>query len=388
MSILKRFSSLLGLALFVVAHGPLAQAADTPPTGMRSMQVKDRKETISIFVDDRANALPVSFVGPFVHLRDGGILTVSKDDVQISLDRGATWSAKRQPATVDGKPYKRGDAALLRTRDGTLLWTFANESEFVGTGPLTSPEAAKARMPLYVQRSVDEGNTWLPPQLVLDGYTGSTRSIIQLRSGRIVAAVPHVTFERPTRWRSVCVISDDEGKTWQKGQVVDPKFAWPSRPNGDLHDGVRAGTMAEFADGRLWMLLSYRRQCETFSTDGGLNWADATDVKSSYTTSQLHTLARLKSGRLARLWVELGAERTKENPQAGARLCLAFTADDGKTWSPTATLVHRTGISSMKEAGRCVHSAEVFEVAAGELWLTLHRPDVRITIHEQDFVGK
>jgi len=37
------------------------------------MEVKDRKETISILVDDRAKALPVPFVGPFIHLRDGGV---------------------------------------------------------------------------------------------------------------------------------------------------------------------------------------------------------------------------------------------------------------------------------------------------------------------------
>ena len=383
---LKRtsFCFVLGLALLVVASGPPAQAADTP-TGMLSMEVKDRKETISIFVDDRAKALPVPFVGPFIQLRDGGILTVTGDDVQISTDQGMTWSAKRQPTAVDGKVFKRdkGAAALLRTRDGTLLWAFANEAELVRTGPLTSSQAENARMPLYIQRSLDDGNTWERPQLVLGGFTGNTRSIIQLRSGRIVAAVPHVTFERPSRWRSVCVISDDDGRTWQTGQVIDPKFAWPNGA-GDLHDGARAGTMAELEDGRLWMLLAHRRPCETYSIDGGLTWADAQEVKSAYSTSQHATLVRLQSGRLARLWVELGAERTKEEPNAGARLCLAFTADEGKTWSPTATLVHRTGTPNMKEAGRCVHSAEVFEAAPGELWVTLHRPDVRLRLFERD----
>lgn len=382
----KCFFFVFALVLRVVAGGPSARAADMP-TGMRSMDVKDRKETISILVDDRAKALSVPFVGPFIHLRDGGILTVTGDDVQISKDQGATWSAKRQPAAVDGKVFKRnkGATALLRTRDGTLLWAFANEAELVRTGPLTSSQAENARMPLYIQRSLDDGNAWERPQFVLGGYTGNTRSIIQLRSGRIVAAVPHVTFERPIRWRSVCVISDDDGKTWRTGQVIDPRFAWPNGA-GDLHDGARAGTMAELADGRLWMLLAHRRPCESYSIDGGLTWADAQEVKSAYSTSQHAALVRLLSGRLARLWVELGAERTKEDPKTGARLCLAFTADEGKTWSPTSTLVHRTGTPNMKEAGRCVHSAEVFEAAPGELWVTLHRPDVRLRLFEKDFV--
>lgn len=385
---LVRCQALLGWTALMAAGLSPARAAETPPPGMRALDVKDRKETISIFVDNRAKILPVAFVGPFIRLRDGRILTAIGDDVQISKDQGATWTATRQPATVDGKTFKRsrGATALLRTHDGTLLWSFANEAELVRTGPLSGSQVENARMPLYIQRSLDDGNTWERPQLVLGGYTGNTRSIIQLRSGRIVAAVPHVTFERPIRWRSVCVVSDDDGKTWQTGQVIDPKFAWPNRA-GDLHDGARAGTMAELADGRLWMLLAHRRPCETYSFDGGLTWADAKEIKSTYSTSQHATLIRLQSGRLAKLWVELGEERTKEDPQAGARLCLAFTGDDGKTWSPTATLVHRTGTPNMKEAGRCVHSAEVFEAAPGELWITAHRPDVRLRVSETDFVN-
>jgi hypothetical protein len=146
--------------------------------------------------------------------------------------------------------------------------------------------------------------------------------------------------------------------------------------------------MAELADGRMWMLLAHRRPCETYSNDGGLTWADATEMKSAHATSQLSTLARLQSGRLVRLWIELGGEgRNHQDPKSGARMCLAFTADEGKTWSSPTTLVHRTGTPNMKEAGRCVHSAELFEAAPGELWITLHRPEVRMKIHEKDFVA-
>ncbi len=224
-----------------------------------------------ILLDPRCEQLPTDLLGPFVKLGDGSILAVCDTQVQVSKDTGKTWTARplfREP----GKFQCRTERALLRTRDGTLILAFLNVKEMVFRwdqakgGPLDD-----CRLPVYITRSLDDGRTWEEPQKLQDGFCGAVRNMIQLRSGRVVLA-SQVSAANPGRHVSMTYVSDDEGKTWSKSNLID---LGEYGGYGDHGGGIEA-TIVQRKDGRLWMLLRTYRGCftEAFSEDQGLTWKD------------------------------------------------------------------------------------------------------------------
>ncbi len=145
------------------------------------------------------------------------------------------------------------------------------------------------------------------------------------------------------------------------------------------------GTLAELSDGRVWMLIRtvHGWFWEAFSADGGLTWTDVR--KSSIQSSTCcGTLARLASGRLALLW-NRSPEGKPYALHSREELSLAFSEDDGRTWSKPVVIARDPKPEGGKEPSHRFSYPYVFERRPGELWITTMQGNLRLGLREADF---
>jgi len=339
-----------------------------------------------LLLHPKCQPLPAAHLGPFARRADGAVLTVDDSRVLVSKDNGRTWEPRALFA--DAKKYQcRTEHTLLRTRDGAcgaaggvLVLAFMNVKEMVlrwdqaKGGPL--PEC---RLPVYVTRSADDGETWEEPRKLQDGWCGALQTMIQLRSGRLVLGC-QVAVANPGRHVCFSYASDDEGKTWKKSNVID---LGAYGGYGD-HGGGIEPTLAQLKDGRLWMLIRTYRGCftEAFSADEGLTWTDIkpSKIEASGSPGQL---LRLHSGRLALFWNRYidKAKKTGRREQ----LSMAFSEDDGRTWTEPAVVAYDPMQPGHKEPDHRLSYPYVYEHVPGELWVTTMQGPLRIKLWEDDF---
>ena len=127
----------------------------------------------------------------------------------------------------------KGHQTLIADRDGTVHMLFCLEY-----------------MRCFYQRSTDEGETWSTPVEITGAFdtfraaypwkvlaTGPGHGI-QLSGGRLLVPVWLSTGTGGHAHRPSAVsviISDDHGKTWQRGEIV------VKNPNGEIRAQLRAG---------------------------------------------------------------------------------------------------------------------------------------------------
>jgi len=323
------------------------------------------------WIHPKSERLPFDHMGPFVTRGDGSILAASGDHALISNDEGKTW--EKYPLFADTTQFfARDERALLRTSDGIIVMVFLNEREKQLGKFILEDEKALSRyyLPTYVIRSLDEGKTWEKPQELQDGWCGAIRSLIQLGSGRLVLASQQLVFD-PGRHVVMSYVSDDNGKTWTRSNLID-------LGGTGSHGGAMEGTVAELSDGRVWMLIRtvWGRFWQTLSDDGGSSWRviRPSDIEASSSPGMLKTL---ESGRLVLLWNRFAEGRPRD---LGRReeLSMAFSEDDGKTWTKPVVIA--------RDPGKRQSYPYVYERRPGELWITTMQGLVRMKIRETSFV--
>jgi hypothetical protein len=308
--------------------------------------------------------------GPFVELGDGSLATVDDDALRVSKDEGRTWPEAR-PLRCGAKPAHVGHVAqILRTRKGSLVLVFLDLDNYKwqwddAKGGPKNPDSC--RLELWAVRSQDEGKTWTDRQRLLDGYNADFTGFVQTRTGRLVVTVEHLT-EDPPHWVVCSFSSDDEGKKWKRSNWID-------LGGHGHHDGATEPTLAELSDGRLLMLVrtSLDRFWEAFSDDDGRYWR-VIRPSSIDASSAPGYLLRLRNGHLALAWNRLNPEGgtckraaapspASEVPTSWHReeLSLAFSADDGKTWTEPVVIA--------REKGGQVAYPYLFERRPGQLWV-------------------
>jgi hypothetical protein len=336
----------------------------------------------TLLLHPKAQPLPTTLLGPFAKRGDGGIVAADDSRVLVSKDGGKTWEPRRLFADT-GKFQCREERTLLRTREGTLVLAFLNLKEMTlrwdqkKGGP--QPEC---RLPVYVTRSTDDGESWEEPQKAQDGWCGALRTMVQSRSGRLVMGC-QVAVDNPGRHVSFSYVSDDEGKTWKKSNVIDlGKYGG----YGD-HGGGIEPTLAQLKDGRLWMLIRTYAGCftEAFSTDEGLTWSDIKPgpIRASGSPGQL---LRLQSGRLALFWNRYtdAAKKTGRREQ----LSMALSENDGRSWTEPVVVAYDPLQPGHKEQEHRLSYPYVFERVPGELWVTTMQGPLRIKLQEDDFLPR
>lgn len=335
----------------------------------------------SLLLDSRCEPLNACPLGPFVKLKDGDVLAVDDTQTLTSKDDGKTWTPQRLFQQPD-KFQCRTERALLRTNNGVLILAFLNAKEMVFKwdqsqgGPLP-----KCRLPAYIARSHDDGKTWEEPQKLQDGFCGAVRSMIQLRSGRVVLAC-QIAATNPGRHVSLAYVSDDEGKTWTKSNTID---LGEYGGFGDHGGGIEA-TLVELKDGRLWMLLRTPRGCfsEAFSEDQGLTWKDIrpSTIEASGSPG---LLARLQDGRLMLLWNRY--INKKKLTGRREQLSISFSDDDGQEWSAPVVLAYDPMKPGDSEPQHRLSYPYLYEHVPGQLWVTTMQGPLRIRFLEQQFLS-
>jgi lysophospholipase L1-like esterase len=241
-------------------------------------------------------------------------------------------------------------------------------------------ELSKFFLPTYVTRSLDGGKTWETPQKIQDGWCGAIRSLIQLESGRLVLAGQDLRFD-PGRHVVMSYVSDDEGLTWKRSNELDIG-------GSGSHGGAMEGTLAELADGRVYMLIRTVKGWfwEAFSDDGGLTWRDfkQSQIRSSTCCGQL---ARLADGRLILLWNRSPAGKPY-NLHSRAELSIAFSSDEAETWSKPVVLSRRELQPGEKYYAARQSYPYVLERRPGELWITTMQGGLRMKINTSDIADE
>ena len=293
--------------------------------------------------------LPIERNGPFVELADRSLMTVDTLGVRISKDGGKTWS-KSHPVCegIGGLSGGREPATvyIVRTQGGALVAVYLDSTTYNFSWDKTINQPKDdCRLEVWAIRSLDGGVTWTDRQRLLDGYNPNFFGFIQTRSGRLVATVPHIV-RNPGRYAACSLISDDDGKTWKRSNLID------LGGHGD-HSGAMEPTVAELSDGRLLMMIRthWGRFWEAFSEDDGLSWRTIrpSPIESS---SSPGYLLKLHSGRL--VLVSNGKSGREE-------LLVAFSEDDAKSWTKPIVIARQ-------KDGQLSYPY-VFEHSPGELWV-------------------
>ncbi|MEZ5414695.1 MAG: exo-alpha-sialidase [Opitutaceae bacterium] len=322
-----------------------------------------------------ARVLPFRHQGPFVTRGDGGILCFDAAAAHISHDEGLTWTA--YPFVTDASRFQPStENALLRTRAGTVIaaWINLAEKQFApgwqwGGGPEVF---AQWILPLYVSRSPDDGVTWEAPILLNRPWCGCVHSMIQTRTGRIVL----VGQEIIPAWRhaTVMFLSDDEGRTWQRSNVLD------IGQGAHDHAGSCEGTVIERRDGSLYLLLRNETGVLYAATshDDGTTWGELqpTTIPTVKCCPQLTTLA---DGTVALLWNPPPRYDPAE-PVTRDELALALSSDDGRMWSePVIVAADYSRVRALPDYIRASYPY-LYERRPGECWITTMYGDVRIKL--------
>jgi Neuraminidase (sialidase) len=358
---------ILVIALFI---GSFAKAAEpkTPP---------------ALAYDSRVTRLPHAYQGPFVRMPDGTILGIEQNTVIRSTDEGKNWAAGEVFSAEQSSKLNlkiSNERALLLTKDGTLVLGCMDLNGRKWTWDPKIHDAPGAELPTWVMRSTDGGRTWTDVQQLHKEWTGAVRDLIQTKSGRLVLTSMKL-LNNPGRHTVITYVSDDDGKTWQAGNLVDLGGA-------GHHGGVTESCVVELRDGRVWTLIrtNWGEFWSGYSHDGG-RFFRTLQPSGIPASSAPAIVKRLASGRLAMAWnrpfpegqttYELrgGDNEWSEVPVSNHRgeLSVAFSEDDGKTWSKPVVVAGN---------GKSLAYPYFFEQRPGHLWLTTMQGGVRIEFDE------
>ncbi len=203
---------------------------------------------------------------------------------------------------------------------------------------------------------------------------------IFIRGGKRVVSAAH----RTDRSGSYVYYSDDDGRSWKISQQVNA----PKHIKSGFHQGIRWNhgavepTLVELQDGRLWMIMrtAQDRHYQSFSTDGGETWSEASPSP-FYGTITMPTLYRLLDGRLLFFWCN--TTPLPELPTATGVwddvftnrdvVHVAISEDDGKTWKGFRELM-LNGERNSNQFGntvsgqdKSVHQVQAVEVEPGKI---------------------
>ena len=220
-----------------------------------------------LWIEPRCTPMPFENVGPFARLGDGSLLVIDDNATRVSKDDGKTWPEPRPiyDGPKPGVPSK--SSVLVRTRDGVLILVYMDMSTYKWGWDKSRRDAVDdTRLDCWSIRSLDDGRTWVDRQQVSDGYCGALIDIIQASTGEIVVPIQDL-LHNPGRHAIYVFVSPDEGQTWRRSNLID-------LGGSGHHDGAIEPTLAELADGRLWMLIrtNWDRFWEAYSDDKGRSW--------------------------------------------------------------------------------------------------------------------
>ncbi|MGV3722344.1 MAG: sialidase family protein [Actinomycetota bacterium] len=140
-------------------------------------------------------------------------------NVVVSTDRGKTWSRRGQAQI----PERTFDESMFVERKNGDLWLLVRTKYGIGESV-----------------SKDRGRTWSPGQASAIPHINARFFIRRLSSGRLLLVRHHPPAGDKRRSHLTAFLSDDDGKTWQGGLLLDERagVSYPDGvegPNGTLY---------------------------------------------------------------------------------------------------------------------------------------------------------
>lgn len=340
----------------------------------------------SLLAFDEASQIAVVPNGDIARIEGGGF--------QRSSDDGKTWTTP-VPVAPSGAPSFKS-AYLVVAKSGALVLAYADGEHIKwGWNSATGEPNDDISLDVWTARSTDGGKNWTDAQRVLKGYDGGPMDVKQLSGGRLVIVLQDA-MRNPGRHVSFTAVSDDDGKTWRRGNIID-------LGGHGHHDGAMEATTAELSTKRVLMLLrtTLGEFWSAYSDNNGLYWRELrpSGIPAS---SAPGFLCRLASGRLALVWNQPESDPSKSRMGGGgdysenrvswdrAELSIAFSDDDARSWSAPVVIARQPD---------CWLSYPcVVERRPGEIWVVtrfttntktgkLLKP-VCISLKEKDFIRK
>lgn len=209
------------------------------------------------------------------------------DDIQIllrrSIDDGKTWSPPQSIVNVPGPKKKNAFALQLKHTDPTTV-TYNNPVLIADRDGTVHMLFCLEYERCFYQRSTDDGLTWSQPTEITAAFdafkkhydwkvlaTGPNHSI-QHKTGRLVVPVWLSTGTGGNAHRpsvTATLYSDDQGQTWQAGDIAVPCTDEWINPNETV--------AIELNDGRVMLNVrsesKAHRRLITTSPDGATNWS-------------------------------------------------------------------------------------------------------------------
>lgn len=176
-------------------------------------------------------------------------------------------------------------------------------------------------------RTSADGRTWAPSVYLPEGILGPIKDKpITLSNGDVLAGS---STETSSTWECWAGLSTDDCHTWNRyGPITVPGVPY----------GIIQPTLWESSPGHIKMLTRSTRQigyiCESSSNDGGRTWTPAKPTALPNPNSGIDAV-KMADGVIA-----LAYNHTQEGRSP---LDLAFSRDDGATWSPPYVLEEEPG---------------------------------------------
>jgi hypothetical protein len=183
--------------------------------------------------------------------------------------------------------------------------------------------------------SSDGGKTWRDPVSCMTDemgyYVVNNDRAVQLGSGRLL--IPVALHKGPDgqfipRGKTMCYLSDDEGKSWRRSRTVLEQHLL-----ADSKAGLQEPGVIELKDECLMMFCRGDGGCPylSYSEDGGETWSpvEASDIKSPLSPASMKRIP--KTGDLLLVW----NDHTNVPPELSGKrtpLVLATSRDKGKSW--------------------------------------------------------
>jgi sialidase-1 len=208
------------------------------------------------------------------------------DDIRIllrrSTDDGLTWSPAVSVANVEG-PKRKNPLALRMSKVDQNDVTYNNPVLIAGSDGTVHMLFCLEYERVFYQASSDDGVSWSKPREITSTFaafkndydwkvlaTGPNHGI-QLKSGRLIVPVWLSTGEGGNAHRpsvTATIYSDDNGQTWQAGEIAVPCTDEWINPNETV--------AIELENGHVMLNVRNEsrahRRLVTTSPDGATNW--------------------------------------------------------------------------------------------------------------------
>lgn len=275
-----------------------------------------------------------------------------------STDAGKTWDAPRKMASVPG-PHRKNPVALTRGKAAADEVTYSNPVALASRDGTVHFLFCYEFNRCFYTRSTDDGATFSTPvefTAALEGFRPAfawqvvalgPMHGIELAGGRLVVALWLALGTQGSGFQPSAVAtitSDDQGRTWQCGDIAIPPTAEWINPNSPA--------VVELADGRVMINTrnesKANRRLVTVSPDGATRWS-----RPRFDDALPEPICE---GSLVRLSVQSAGSRSRllfANPRNLARadgaeapgkardrrnLSVHLSYDDGQSWPAIKSL--------------------------------------------------